>query len=484
MKLAIVIGIERYADDRLDAPLFAASDAAALAKTLELHGFAASDRVLLLSDQATKSSCESRLRRALKRLTADDDLLLYYGGQVLVQDGSAALTCFDTDVDDPFETSVSLSWLAQQLRAAACQQMWLFLDCRDSSLSSEPLDDTVLAELTADKRVTCFVSRDAEETSHTSATLRRGIWSQHVIEAFDGRATSALAKGKLLTASSLQRYLAQAVPRTLTASFRTQKEQTPRLLGSANVSTPLADMNELLEQRACEGEPSVEQVQGVTLLAERTKQLKDFDAYKKSHRLPDRPGVSADAFVARLATEDITADINQVFAALKTAFKFKRADLQSSNVGDGAATIVTPYFNYSITIGLDPEDISQVKVSRTVDDVKQPSQLFTAAFSKVFAGVFDTVRLDSPTPIDLPGLVDRIEELNDERIELDYDPQVTYCRLRVQGVSGAVTVQSRSLSIVHTRPQSPQVLLRSLLSLQAILGEEHDMRLLPPAQEE
>lgn len=484
MKLAIVIGIERYADERLDAPVFAASDAAALAKALEQHGFAASDCVLLQSDQATKSSCESRLRRALRRLTADDDLLLYYGGQVIAQDGSAALTCFDTDVDDLLETSVSLDWLGQQLREAACQQMWLFLDCRDSSLPSEPLDDTVLAELTTDNRVACLVSRGAEETSHTSATLRRGIWSHHVIEAFDGRAAGALAKGNVLTASSLQRYLVQAIPRTLTASFRTQKAQTPRLLGSANAKAPLADMTALLEQRASENEPNVEQVQGVTLLAERTKQIKEFASYKKSHRLPDRPGVSADAFVARLATEDITADINQVFAALKTAFKFKRADLQSSNVGDGAATIVTPYFNYSITIGLDPDDIAQAKISRTVDDVKQPSQLFTAAFSQVFAGVFDTVRLHSPTPIDLPGLVDRIEQLDDDRIELDYDPQVTYCRLRVQGVSGAVTVESRSLSIVHTRPQSPQVLLRSLLSLQAILGEEHDMRLLPPAQED
>lgn len=487
MKVVIAIAVEEYADARMAAVPFAAADAAALAKALEQHGFSPADRVLLLNEQATKSSIESKVKRTFKQLTANDELILYYAGHGFSIGGASYLTGSDTDPDDLVDTSIPLSWLSQQLRNSRRQSVALFLDASHGGLTStgdgldiDALNEAELEELfRSGDRATCFVACKAGESSRSSDALQHGIWAHHLIEAFDGRAPAALTKGAVLTPKSLQKYLKQAVGQTLTKTFATKQAQTPWMIGVGDGQFPLAELTDVLAKRKATAHPSATQIKNVAFVRERLGPVKGLSGYKKTYDLPDRVNAGAQAFIAKISREEITGDINGVFTKLKSAFKFKRADMDLTDPGEGAATIITPYFNYSITIELSKEDLSQVVVRRTVDAIKEPEQLLSDQFSAVFEGVFDSIHFDAPKPIDLVGLIDRIEELEINDISVDYDPGATHCTLHVKGIAAAITVTPSSLSIVHARPDSPKRLLDSFFQIQRALVEQHDVRLIP-----
>lgn len=488
MKFAILIAVENPADSRIPKVKFADADATALADVLVQHGFEAIDRVLLLGDQATRTNVESRVKRLVKGLDASDELIFFYAGHGFSQDGGNYLACHDSDASDLPGSSVSLTWLLEQFSNSECQRIACFLDvCHGAhavdseTIIGEPLVENDLKDFfQASEQHVCLVSSRSGETSHASGALKHGIWTYHIVEAFDGRATAALVQGSQLTASSLQKYLKQEIPRTLTKTFTTKKQQTPWMVGPGQGEFLLADLTQILAERKGADDARMQQVRSVTLLAKDTQGVRELSGFKKTHQLPDRLSQSSQAFIAKIASEEIEQDIQSVFARLKAAFKFRRADLDISNLGEGGATIITPHFNYSIRIELDPDNISQVVFHRTVDAIREPDAILSQPFARVFERVFDTLELDMPQTIQLADLIDRIEELDDGRIQMEYDPALTYCALQIEGVAGTITVTLRTLSIVHSKAVSPKNLLQSFLDMQRILVNQNNVGLIPP----
>jgi hypothetical protein len=487
VKFAILIAVENPVDLRLPRVKFAEGDATALADVLVQHGFEAIDRVMLLGDQATRTNIESRVKRVIKGLDASDELIFFYSGHGFSQDGSNFLACHDTIASDLPGSSMSLTWLLEQLRNSECQKMACFLDVSHGDLQSdgntnvwEPLLDSELKDFFGEsEQHVCLVSCRSDESSYVSGALKHGIWTYHVIQAFDGRAPAALVQGMYLTASSLQKYLKREIPRTLTKTFTTKKHQTPWMAGAVRVEFPLADLTRVLAERKQADHAETEQIKSLTLLARDTQGVRELSGFKKTHQLPDRLSHSSQAFIAKIASEEIEQDIQHVFSRLKAAFRFRRADLDISNLGEGGATIITPHFNYSIRIELDPANTSQVIFHRTVDAIREPDAILSEPFAGVFERVFDTLELDMPQSIPLTELIDRIEELDDDRIQIQYDPAITYCTLQIQGVAGAITVTLRTLSIVHSKAVSPKKLLQSFFDMQRILVNQNNVRLIP-----
>src|SRR5690606_27254199 len=191
--------------------------------------------------------------------------------------------------------------------------------------------------------------------------------------------------------------------------------------------------------------------------------------FQKHHKVPQRAGSGADAFVAEVATEEITQEVEEIFRALKAAFTFKRRDTQVANLGDGTATITTPYFNYSIRVTANPANPAQAIWRRMVDTISRPEQILSQPFSEVFGNRFNTIEFSPPSDIDLEALIDRIEDLEDERITLDYDPEVTYCRLKIEGLAAEITITTDSFSIIHHGAVPPGTLLQSFQAIQESL---------------
>jgi uncharacterized caspase-like protein len=75
-----------------------------------------------------------------------------------------------------------------------------------------------------------FLSCGRGESSYPSDRLQHGIWTYHLLEAFSGRASSALAEGKYVTDFSLMRYLTAEVPKTIKKDYGVSTKQNPRSL--------------------------------------------------------------------------------------------------------------------------------------------------------------------------------------------------------------------------------------------------------------
>lgn len=484
MRVAVLVAIETHADGRIEPVAFAAADMAALAAVLEQHGFAAADRVLLVNEQATKTSIESRVRRVCKAIHKDDVLLLAFTGRTFIADGQRYIACHDTAADDLLDTSIELKRLLRQLSDSACEQTILFLDLHADAIAAFASgeidgDEEWQAVLESDVKCSCFVSNHRGESSHSSNAFQHGIWAYHLSLALDGQAPSALVNEQYLTPRSLQNHLETELPRTLAKTFTTKKTQTPWLTGARSRDAQLFDLADLFASRQADALPDRRQIKNVSLVSQKSQGVRSLSGFMKGFKEPDRVSSSSAAFIAKISGDEITSDVNSVFAELKKAFKLKRADSKIANEGDGTATINTPFFDYSISVALDPADTSQVVFRRSVDAIKQPERIFSDAFALVFENVFDTVEVDTPAKVDLTALIDRIEELEEERIRVQYDPEVTYCTLQIEGVAGAITVTSHTFSIVHSRPAGPKTLLQSLFAIQQVLVDEHNIRLIP-----
>ncbi|HTN77194.1 MAG TPA: caspase family protein [Pirellulaceae bacterium] len=487
MIASIFIALENYADSKQITDIkYSATDARALATILEQHGCDASHRELLINSEATKTSIESAIRTTLKQLTKDDTLYLFYAGHGYSQSGESFITCYDTRLADLEPTSIPLSWLLQQLKKAKCQRVVIFLDACHGALSEhlDPLDnyaawdDAELREyFDSAKQSVCLTPCGTDERSHSSSQLKHGIWTHHLLQAFAGKSPAAL-QGSQLTAKSLQSYLTSEVPATLRTSAPLGV-QTPRMFGAAHEKIVLADLAELLAQRKGSQQLSAEQVKDSILMAESINSVKRSPGFAKSkgHFIPEQHNSRAQLFINELASADIKEDVERIRAALKQAFRFTRVQLSVKNLGEGAATITTPFFNYNVSVEQDPDDPGSILWRRSVDGIIDPEKVLSKAFEQVFAELFDTVALSLRDKVDLDQLIDDIEAIDSDEIAVDYDEDeaITACVVRIKGHSLSIKITPRSFSVVHPKAAAPKRLLQSLFEVQRTMTQQHQI---------
>jgi hypothetical protein len=202
-------------------------------------------------------------------------------------------------------------------------------------------------------------------------------------------------------------------------------------------------------------------VTALSFVAKNTTGLRRLSGWKKGSRIPDRYSDVTGQFATSLAGNELRDDLDHIYGRLKDAFGFRRRDLDASEPMDGTGTINTPYFNYSITVALNPDDLGEVIWTRSVDAIKNAAEIRSSAFASVFDGVFDTLEFSLPTAVNIEDFIDSIEAAKTPHLKIAYDRACTYCAIQLQSGTGTVTVKPRSLSIVHNRPKKTLQLIDS-----------------------
>lgn len=483
MKAALLVAVDQYSGPHLPPRNYAATDARALAAVLEPLGFSAHCE-LLLNEQATKSACESVLRTTLKRLEPEDTLCLFFSGHSFSSPAGSYLTCRDTRLEDPEETSIPLGALLQRLAASRAGKILLFLDASSSGLLTNaefrrgygPLDAAELsAALQKQPQTVCFTACLPDETSHTRSDLKHGIWASHLAEALSGQNPAVLA-GSQLTAGALQQHLERSVAASLRITAPGAK-QSPQCYGAGGADFLVADLADLFAAREAAKHPQAAQVKDSILLVETRVSIKSLAGFKKKgHHVPDRHNESARAFIRELADPDLKSEIERLRAALKAQFRFTRLQL-SADLQEGAATITTPFFNYNLSIDQDPADPAQVLWRRSVEAITQPEKVLSPEFEAVFPDLFDTVELSLASPVDLEALIDCLEALPGGAITVDYpaDGPITACSLSIPGHNAEIRVEKTRFTVIQPRAGRPRKLLELLFGIQHALTQQHQV---------
>lgn len=208
-------------------------------------------------------------------------------------------------------------------------------------------------------------------------------------------------------------------------------------------------------------------MQNVSLVYRKHEQVRGLPGFKKkTHQVPDEVNARTEAFVSKLASEPVKEDLDQVFGKLRSAFRFKRNEIESTDWDDGSGSVTTPYFRYVSSVTQNPKAADEAIWKRDVSQINDLTQVLTENFAEAFGEVFDTVEFAPADPISLEEIIDRVESIDDERVWIEYDRHLSYCEIALDGCDETIHVTQESFRIVHPMAQAPRVLVDSLFRIQ------------------
>jgi hypothetical protein len=439
------------------------ADATALSRALGALGFARENQTVLTGAQATRTAAESKLRRLTAALGPGDPLYVFYAGHAFRDDGQTFLTCADSQADDLAATSLPLRSVLDALKAAAGSgRAALFLDAPGLP------DDADCRAVSAAGNAVCFASCRPGEGSHSSGRLKHGIWAYYLLEALTGDAPLALEDGRLLTAASLQAHLAAEVERTLRKTFEDRRTQTPCLYG-AEGRFVIADVAPLLAGREGNSDPRYQQLKRGSLHTETTAKVKSLSGFRRFHHVPEHVTPWARQFVAEVAAEEIKADVDAVYSAIRENLGYKRRDVEAG-VATGCGYVRTPDFDYQVSVALDEEDPSTVVWRREVIHIRTPEVVLGEGFQSVFGGSFDTLLFQFAGPFDVQAWVDRVEDEAPEGVKLRCASDCSLCEISAAGFPGTIRLRPDRVEIQGRRSLRSADLAEALLRFQDLFA--------------
>ena len=482
-KRALIIGIEHYLDADLPTVKHAEADATAFAEVIRGHGFDPAYQHVLLNAEATKTQADYRIDQCLRNVADDDTLFVYLVGHGLSDDGGGYLLCHDSVPSQPDATGLSLQTLLAKLQATPCQRIAIFIDCSHDTTEPGLVEDELGAFAEASPSHALFAACATGETSHAHDGLRRGLWSYLLTEALAGQAPDACEANTLITASALQDYLSGALRQTWRKLFTGPCPQTPWHQG-LDPTFLLGDIGPILATQTASAPPM--QLEHVSLLHLSSGSVKSLSGFQKYHSVPDHVSNSSESFIHGLAAEELQKEIDDVYRSLRSNMNYKRVDVTVEKAVDGYARILTPDFEYTITVNQDQDEPGKYRLEQCAGHFHSNAVVMDEGFLAVFGSRFDTLIFGALEPIDITHVIDLLESHPPEGLSLGhYDPDCTSCEIHIDGLDADVRVDSRSLQIQFRRTTSPAQMLEAFATILNQLASNIATQVLPhPAQDD
>jgi uncharacterized caspase-like protein len=239
-RFALVIGVEDYLDERAGKFNYAASDARAVADTLQQRAGFRKDRIVLLAtgEPAERQPLRSVILRQLAslpdrvspgRASEDGLLLIYFAGHVVERGGKSYLLPSDALTGDDAllaDTAVSVERVKESIRASGAGQVMLFFD----AFRKEPLGEAFRRGLTFDTRnqeaaaFAMLLATGVGQRAYESQKKKQGYFTAALIEALKGRAAGG---GREVTLDRLVKYLETNVPAEAQRDLGAGAQQRP-----------------------------------------------------------------------------------------------------------------------------------------------------------------------------------------------------------------------------------------------------------------
>ncbi|HJZ93351.1 MAG TPA: hypothetical protein VKE40_20915 [Gemmataceae bacterium] len=464
VKYAVLIGVSESAD--FEPSPFAVDELRTLASHLEAAGFAKAHQTILVGPAATRSAAESRLRRVGQSMLPADEVWFVFAGPAFAENGRGFLASADTFADDRAATSLAVADVVRQFTATGAAARY-FLDA--PGVSDDELADLFPASGPA------VALTAGEEGQPSQAAAGRRLWLQLIGDALSGQAPAALDNGRL-TAASLHQWTAKELPRVVRKVMTAPRKQSPGLFGppdavlatvTATAKKPAARLN-------------LKQLKRIVFRGETRGKVKELSGFQKTFKVPEAATPSALKWTYRLAADDLRAAVEDTYNAVREHLGFKRKDLESTVGADGMGFIRTPSFDFTVSVSLDPDDPSEVIWRREVSQVSDPDMLRADEFRRVFGRWLETLQFDFEKPIDVEGLVDRIEDNLPPGVRVRVASDASACDVTVPGFAGRIHVERASLRVEGRPGLGPDSLVEQFFAFQSRFGGKKGLPALGP----
>jgi hypothetical protein len=132
---------------------------------------------------------------------------------------------------------------------------------------------------------------------------------------------------------------------------------------------------------------------------------------------------------------------------VREQFGYKRKDVDASAERDGMGFIRTPDFEYTVSVGVNPDDPSEVVWRREVGRLTDPAFVRSEGFAAVFGSMFDRLVFEFAVPVDVAEFVDRIEDAPPEGVKVTVASGADAAEIRLAGFAGRVTLTRDAVEI-------------------------------------
>jgi hypothetical protein len=205
-----------------------------------------------------------------------------------------------------------------------------------------------------------------------------------------------------------------------------------------------------------------QQFKRIAFRAESTSLVKRLRGFIKGHTIPGRPTPSANKFVARIAVDEIQADIERVYQALREAYRFRRNQLEASSA-DGMGAIHTPLFDYTVGVAVDPVRAGTALWRREITSLDDPLAVRRPEFKAVFGTQFQSLVFGFESEIAVAKLIDHFEAENRPGVSVLCGSDASWCDIILKGFRGAIHINAKCLTISGRHEPSAASLLDQFL---------------------
>ncbi|MFM7058673.1 MAG: hypothetical protein ACKO2P_17300 [Planctomycetota bacterium] len=203
----------------------------------------------------------------------------------------------------------------------------------------------------------------------------------------------------------------------------------------------------------------------LTFVHEHRLRVRDLKGFRRGHAAPTEYSDHTAAFVARIAADDLSAELDERFADFRRLLRCRRTDLQVTGPEAGTAAIAAPGFEYRITAMLAEDQPTDVIWRRQLSGFTDVARIAAPELSQVFPAVFDTLEFLPLQPADPAAVIDRLEDQPQSQITLDYDRHATWCTLSFRRPAVTLRICADSVSLKLQQPAAPEVLYQLFLKL-------------------
>ena len=462
-----MIAVEQYRSAEIAPLAYAQNDARAMVDVFETLGFAEAEQLVLIDHQATKTTIDSKLFDLIKHLKIGDVFYLFFAGRGASVENRPYLFCYDTDPKDVPRTAVDLQDVFDTVAICAGRQNILFIDA--SNLPGEFAAGLAPVRPNPSKKVTeirskshlpsaenyvCFTASQAFGPSYRSDKLKQGLWTHHLLLALNGQAEIGQ-----VTRASLDQYLGKAVSLSVRNTFADARVQTPQSVGYIAADFVIANVKARAESVVATAPLRASNLDRVLMTSMTTAPIKGLSGFTKgTHRVPDYFGPSSSTYVAKLAADELKEDINRIARASREILGFSRKEI-SASIDVGSGSVISPGFEYCVSVVHNHDDTKQVVWNRDVRNVKL-DLWGSKSLDLIFNDVFDTIELGFSKKISVQDLIDRLEAAKDGSMTVEYeDTDPNRCTILLRAFAGRIEVTQTLLKLISRQTSNPSNLI-------------------------
>lgn len=219
---AIIVGIDRYSDQRIDPLSYAVADAEAISELIQKYGFPEENIALLTNEEATRINFIQTFTELSEKTGENDRILVYWAGhgetEQVAQGDEGYLIPYDADLDGLAYSALSMDILSSlSRRPKAKHQLFLVDACygglaankRSSGTANKP-NQFMLDVISNAKAIQIITAGGKDQVVVESPQWGHSAFTKAFIEALDN-GYADFNRDNLITADELYTFLRDRV---------------------------------------------------------------------------------------------------------------------------------------------------------------------------------------------------------------------------------------------------------------------------------